>query len=118
MSRSSLTSRRMAPLVKRDGSRCVYCGWSGGDYGQWLVADHVVPVCQGGTDDVDNLVLACNSCNSRKGGRTPEQWVDAVHGDALVEDFVREMYATDDTRLHYILENPWRLMKIVKELDY
>lgn len=35
--------------------------------------DHVVPRCQGGVHDMGNLVLACRHCNSRKGGRTPEQ---------------------------------------------
>lgn len=35
--------------------------------------DHLVPRCKGGTDDPANLVIACRSCNSRKGGRTPEQ---------------------------------------------
>lgn len=50
------------------GARCRYCG--GGEY---LAVDHVVPRCQGGGDELSNLVVACKSCNSRKGGRTPEQ---------------------------------------------
>lgn len=66
------------PLViravrERDGDWCRYCGvrvsWSdrrglrGGTY------DHVIPGLAGG---VDNLVVACRSCNSAKKHRTPE----------------------------------------------
>lgn len=51
----------------RDDSTCRYCGAAGES------VDHVVPRCQGGGDDAGNLVVACRSCNSRKGGRTPEQ---------------------------------------------
>jgi 5-methylcytosine-specific restriction endonuclease McrA len=36
--------------------------------------DHIVPRCQGGSDDLDNLATCCSTCNSSKGGRTPEQW--------------------------------------------
>lgn len=31
--------------------------------------DHVIPVSFGGKDSLDNLVLACKSCNSRKGAQ-------------------------------------------------
>ncbi|AOW89097.1 hypothetical protein BC342_24130 [Streptomyces olivaceus] len=38
------------------------------------VVDHVVPLEQGGADDITNLVPACRSCNASKRDRTPEQW--------------------------------------------
>lgn len=31
--------------------------------------DHVIPLCKGGSDDLENLVIACMSCNSRKGSK-------------------------------------------------
>jgi len=55
-------------VFRRDGYSCRYCGST--DY---LSIDHVVPRHQGGSDDEPNLVVACRSCNSRKGARTPEQ---------------------------------------------
>jgi hypothetical protein len=55
-------------LAARDGSACVYCGTT-----EHLAVDHMVPVCQGGTDDIDNLARACRFCNSRKAGRKPEE---------------------------------------------
>ncbi len=54
-------------LLARDGDYCVYCQSSGP-----LVVDHVTPTRLGGTDDLDNLALACKRCNSGKAGRTPE----------------------------------------------
>jgi hypothetical protein len=32
--------------------------------------EHIIPVCRGGSDDLQNLALACRSCNLRKGSRT------------------------------------------------
>lgn len=58
-------------LVKRDGQCCHYCkvvmvkakeNWV--DNG--MSVDHVIPKSQGGSDDMDNLVLACRKCNRAK----------------------------------------------------
>jgi 5-methylcytosine-specific restriction endonuclease McrA len=58
-------------IYARDGSRCQYCGrhFSTKD----LTIDHVVPRVQGGEHTWINLVCACVRCNTRKGGRTPNQ---------------------------------------------
>ena len=42
--------------------RCAYCGR--GD--RPLVREHVTPVSAGGTNDIANIVPACQSCNARK----------------------------------------------------
>jgi hypothetical protein len=57
-----------ANLVERDGERCAYCGSDAR-----LCVDHMIPTAQGGDDNVENLCIACKSCNSGKAGRTPEQ---------------------------------------------
>ena len=59
-----------AYVIRRDGATCRYCGSFRGP----MHVDHVVPLCQGGRSFVGNLVCACHSCNSAKGGRTPAQW--------------------------------------------
>ena len=60
-----------AALFARDGSLCMYCGK---DYGRHsLTRDHVMPISRGGRDIWENVVCACFHCNSRKGGRTPQQ---------------------------------------------
>lgn len=61
------SGRGFASVFKRDNHRCQYCNAKG------RTLDHVVPRCQGGQSVYTNLVVACQPCNSRKGGRTPEQ---------------------------------------------
>jgi 5-methylcytosine-specific restriction endonuclease McrA len=58
-------------VFARDGYRCAYCGTTEGE----MQVDHIVPLVQGGTNDLGNLTVACQPCNSGKSGRTPEQWV-------------------------------------------
>ena len=58
-------------LFARDGSMCMYCGKEYGRHS--LTRDHVVPISKGGRDTWENVVCACFHCNSRKGGRTPNQ---------------------------------------------
>lgn len=58
-------------LFARDRNRCQYCGSLFPT--SELSIDHVQPRSQGGPDTWENLVCACVKCNSRKGGRTPDQ---------------------------------------------
>ena len=60
-----------AALFARDQHLCMYCGRSYSR--QLLTRDHVVPLSRGGRDTWENVVCACFHCNSRKGGRTPQQ---------------------------------------------
>lgn len=55
-------------IFRRDGYQCVYCGTRNN-----LTLDHVVPRSQGGKDSWGNLVSCCQTCNTYKGDRTPEQ---------------------------------------------
>jgi 5-methylcytosine-specific restriction endonuclease McrA len=57
-------------LYRRDRHVCGYCGGQYKDYD--LSRDHVIPLHQGGRDRWMNVVTACRSCNTIKGGRTPE----------------------------------------------
>lgn len=53
-------------VVAADSGECVYCGGQ-----RRICVDHVRALSNGGTDDWDNLVAACWSCNVRKGNRPP-----------------------------------------------
>lgn len=54
-------------VLERDANTCQYCGALAEH------VDHVVPVCKGGGNTLDNLVAACAKCNLSKGGRTPQE---------------------------------------------
>lgn len=58
--------RRRKEVIRRSGTVCKYCGCDCGDF---PTIDHVIPVALGGTNDMENLVVACRSCNSRKGAK-------------------------------------------------
>lgn len=58
-------------LFARDNHRCQYCG-------QVLPAnqlslDHVMPRSRGGETSWENVVASCVKCNTKKGGRTPQE---------------------------------------------
>lgn len=58
-------------IYARDHNTCQYCGKKFNT--KELTLDHVIPKKQGGTNLWTNLVCACVSCNSKKGGRTPSE---------------------------------------------
>jgi len=58
-------------LFARDDYRCQYCGKA--EPTHKLSLDHVVPRSHGGATTWENIVCSCLRCNSRKGGRTPQQ---------------------------------------------
>lgn len=58
-------------LLEKFGRKCVYCGAEGVP----LNIDHVVPRAKGGSNRVSNLVLACMSCNQKKGARSLEDFL-------------------------------------------
>ena len=54
------------PVHLRCNFRCVYCGYDGRAFPNWLqlAVDHIVPVSRGGADTDDNKVTVCHACNS------------------------------------------------------
>jgi 5-methylcytosine-specific restriction endonuclease McrA len=57
-----------ALVYKRDGHKCQYCGST-----RRLTIDHVLARSRGGGNTWDNLVVACSSCNTKKGDKLLEQ---------------------------------------------
>ena len=55
-----------AEVFKRDRFTCVYCGFDGRPFDNWmqLSLEHIFPKSSGGNDALDNLVTACRTCNS------------------------------------------------------
>lgn len=62
-----LTAQEWLFLKELYGYRCVYCGRKM----KRLTQDHITPVSLGGKHTIENVVPACQSCNSRKGNRAP-----------------------------------------------
>lgn len=58
-------------VLARDHYTCQYCGACPGKSA--LTIDHVLPRSRGGPTTWENVVTACDTCNRRKGSRTPEE---------------------------------------------
>jgi len=65
MSRSISVKKRF-DVFKRDNFTCQYCSRKPPKVP--LECDHIVPVCKGGNNTIDNLITACFDCNRGKGG--------------------------------------------------
>jgi len=58
-------------LFARDEHRCQYCGKNYPT--SQLSLDHVLPRSRGGETNWENIVCSCVRCNTKKGGRTPQE---------------------------------------------
>jgi hypothetical protein len=63
--RRTVSAKRRFEVLRRDGFKCVYCGVKASE--SELHVDHVMPVIDGGSDEMTNLVAACIDCNLGKG---------------------------------------------------
>lgn len=65
--RNPIESRLRHEVFKRDDYQCKECRKSNKE--STLHADHILPVSQGGTDELDNLQTLCQACNLAKSNR-------------------------------------------------
>jgi 5-methylcytosine-specific restriction endonuclease McrA len=84
---------KVASIWARTDSCCAYCG-------ERLVRgpnahlDHLTPKSEGGADVVENLVLACRSCNSARRNLSLAQWaVYARETRGMVIDVAAILFA-------------------------
>lgn len=65
--RKSISKKLRFEVFKRDSFRCQYCGAEAPNV--LLHVDHILPVAEGGSNDITNLVTSCEPCNAGKGAR-------------------------------------------------
>lgn len=58
-------------LLEKHNRTCVYCGKQNVP----LQIEHIHPRSRGGSDNISNLTIACESCNQKKGNRTLEEFL-------------------------------------------
>lgn len=66
--RKSISKSIRHEVFKRDNYKCVECGAT--KEKTVLHIDHIIPVFQGGSDELDNLQTLCEACNLAKSNRT------------------------------------------------
>ena len=69
-SREPIPLKLRYEVYKKYDDYCTYCHVRfRGD----KTIDHVIPVSRGGSNDIENLVVCCRSCNSTKGVKSLEE---------------------------------------------
>lgn len=66
MSRKAISKKTRFEVFKRDSFTCQYCGAHPPEV--ILEPDHIDPVCNGGGNNLDNLITSCFDCNRGKSG--------------------------------------------------
>jgi len=91
------TPQEIDAIFKLQGGRCIYCHALFTDTKR-PTRDHLVPLCYGGTAWALNLVLACHSCNSRRGEvpfRTFCRLLSPRQNERIFKHLVRRIQAID-----------------------
>lgn len=120
----SIGNKLRYQVLRRDNYTCRYCGAFAPV--AKLVVDHVTPRKHGGPDALENLVTACDPCNSGKSATLPEFWIvqeieqasnawlglpnsepdeDDLFEQCVYQDFLYELEAlTASEVIHWIAE--------------
>jgi hypothetical protein len=93
--------RRMARLAARDGEHCVWCSTPLTHESPRATIDHVRCRSEGGADAIDNLVLACASCNNGRANVEAETWLQVCLADGRAVDEVAVRAAIRRSQLHH-----------------
>lgn len=105
-------------VLRRDNHACRYCGATAPEVK--IVVDHVTPVVLGGSNAPDNLVAACQPCNSGKAATPPDAALVAdVSEDALrwararlmAADLLRQERADLEEEAYQVM-SMWRICVI------
>ncbi|GFE20126.1 hypothetical protein Sliba_05790 [Streptomyces nigrescens] len=101
----AVSKRLRYEILRRDNHTCRYCGATAPDAP--LRIDHVTPVALGGADTPDNLVTACQDCNSGKSSATTDAAVvadvadDAMRWAAAMRQAASNLVEQEKPKLEY-----------------
>jgi hypothetical protein len=118
MARTPISKKTRFDVFKRDAFQCVYCGAHPSET-VLLEVDHIHPVVEGGTNDIDNLVTACWDCNRGKGAgllsSVPQSLEEKAIQVAEREAQLRAYYQILEAREERRDEDAWSVAGIFLE---
>lgn len=76
MKRKPISPKVRFEIFKRDKFTCQYCGAKAPHVR--LEVDHREPVCEGGSNEMDNLATACWPCNAGKSGNRMPRTISEI----------------------------------------
>lgn len=87
----SKTPRQLSPqdrtdeLTRLSGGLCTWCGYDLTKSNARPSRDHLVPKIKGGPVRLENEVVACGSCNGKRGHTPPTAWIEECRNTRGVE---------------------------------
>jgi len=97
----SPTRRKMLRLEDRDGDHCVWCRTPITYQSIHATLDHIRCRSHGGADALDNLVLACATCNHRRANAPASSWLEACLDDGQPVDVDAVLRAIARSHAHH-----------------
>ncbi len=80
--RINLPRQLKAAVWNMTWGHCFYCGTNYMNPFETFIIEHVVPLSRGGTNEIENLVPACEYCNEAKGTLFLDEWrIARPYGD-------------------------------------
>lgn len=117
--RKSISKKLRFETFKRDGFACQYCGAHPPNV--LLHVDHIEAVSGGGTNDPDNLITACESCNLGKGAASlsiiPESLSHKASRIAESEAQLVGYSAIMEGRRHRLDADVWHVVSILVDSE-
>lgn len=98
-----LATELKAHTTKHDYTHCHYCKTELSHENRTL--DHIIPKCNGGKDDLSNLVFCCQSCNQLRDNIPYEVFINIVTSEEERKDFKEAMHQCN-IRKHDVI-NHW-----------
>lgn len=117
--RKAISKKTRFDVFKRDLFICQYCGAH--PPGVLLHVDHVIAVANGGANDQDNLVTACEPCNAGKGARklisVPESLASKAKRIAESEAQLIGYQEILENKRERLTSETWRVVKALHGND-
>ncbi len=64
----TFTAQELEARLQSFDATCIYCGGMGN------TIEHLIPIARGGTNNLENIFVACKSCNSSKNDSDGYEW--------------------------------------------
>ena len=118
--RKPIGSRLRFEVFKRDYFCCQYCGQHPPTV--ILHVDHIIPVSNGGENNIDNLITSCSNCNFGKSNVTlsdiPKSLKDKANEIHEIELQIKGYSQIINSRRDRIENEAWEIAKILKPDAY
>lgn len=97
--RKSLPKKVRYEVLKRDSFTCQYCGRMAPEV--ILEVDHIIPVAEGGDEEMFNLITSCRDCNRGKGKTT-------ISDQTVIEKQKKQLKDANEVREQVEMMIKWR----------